>query len=98
MTTMTLEELQQNAFNAFQTAAGGDVVDVTRDGEVIARLSKTNIEDHARITPLAESDFYQSASGVVERVAEESEPVLISTGLGDKSILIKPVRVGFSQW
>ena len=92
MKTMTLEELQQNAFLAFNTAAGGTVVDVTRDGQVIARISGANIEDHAGITPILESNFYQAASGVVEWVAEKSEPVLVSTGLRDKSILIEPVR------
>jgi antitoxin (DNA-binding transcriptional repressor) of toxin-antitoxin stability system len=91
MTTITLEELQQNAFNAFQTAAGGTVVDVTRDGQVIARLSQAKLTEHTGITPLVESDFYQAADGVVAWVAEESEPVLVSTGLRDKSILIEPV-------
>jgi antitoxin (DNA-binding transcriptional repressor) of toxin-antitoxin stability system len=92
MKTMTLEELQQNAFLAFNTAAEGTVVEVTLDGQVIARLSPANLTEHTGIIPLVESDFYQEPSGVVGWVAEESEPVLVSTGLGDKSILIEPVR------
>lgn len=91
MKAMTLEELQRNAFNAFQTAAGGDVVEVTRDSEVIARIFQANLSEHTGIKSLFESNFYEAAAGIVEWVAERSEPVLVSTGLRDKSILIQPV-------
>lgn len=92
MTTMTLEELQRSAFNAFQTAAGGTVVDVIRDGKVIARLSQANLTEHIGITLFFESEFYQAASGIVEQAIAEGGPVLVSTGLRNKSILIEPVR------
>lgn len=89
--TITLEELKSQAYWAFNTAAGGDVLEVTREGQAIARLSETSPSDHVGITPVPESDFYDRASAVVGWVVEKNEPIWVSSGLRDKSILIEPV-------
>lgn len=92
MTTMTLEDLKGNAYRAFNEVADGNVIEVTQNGRVIARLSRDNLTNGVGIRSVQESLFYENAADLVKKAVTDDKKIRVSTGLGDKSILIEPVR------